>query len=285
MTDTALTDWIGRSRTSLDTISPDHLAKIKKGLDGPPPPLKENSPIPPGWHWAFFADITALSEIGRDGHQALGEFLPPVTLPRRMWASGDLNIARPLCVGETVRKTSTILSVEEKHGRTGELVFVRVGHEFAGDRSGEMREEHQIVYRDAPVPGATAPEPMQPPHEAESSCILTASPVQLFRYSAVTFNSHRIHYDVDFCRNEEGYDGLIVHGPLTATLLMDFACGHEPVSQIRRFTFRALSPLTHVHQFSLHVRKSGNGTFDVWACNHLGKLAMSAEAVMDQSSL
>jgi len=278
MTDTALTDWVGRSRTSHDTISADHLARIAATFDSEPPPLQENSPLPPGWHWAFFAEITALSGIGRDGHRALGEFLPPVTLPRRMWASGDLKIASPLTVGETVRKTSTILSVDEKLGRTGKLVFVRVGHEFSGDRGGDMREQHQIVYRDAPVPGTVQPEPILPQHQADNSRTLTASPVQLFRYSAITFNSHRIHYDVDFCRNEEGYDGLIVHGPLTATLLMDLACKQQPEKHLTSFAFRALSPLTHIHQFSLHVRKTSDSEYSVWACNHRGELAMTADA-------
>ncbi len=280
MTDTTLTDWIGRSRTSIDTISAGHLAKIAAAFDDKAPPLEKDSSLPPGWHWAFFAEITPLSGIGRDGHQALGEFLPPVSLPRRMWASGDLSITRPITIGETVTKTSTILSIDEKQGRTGQLVFVRVGHEFSGDRGGDMREEHQIVYREAPVPGAGRPRPMLPTHQADASRTLTASPVQLFRYSAVTFNSHRIHYDVDFCRNEEGYDGLIIHGPLTATLLMDLAGEQEPDKWLKAFSFRALSPLTHIHEFSLHVRKTGNNTFDVWACNHRGELAMTAEAAL-----
>ncbi len=280
MTDPALTDWIGRSRTSHDTISADHLARVAATFDSEPPSLRENSPLPPGWHWAFFAEITPLSGIGRDGHRALGEFLPPVTLPRRMWASGDLNITRPLTVGETVRKTSTILSVVEKLGRTGKLVFVCVGQEFCGDRGGEMAEKHQIVYRDTPVPGTAQPEPALPKHQADSSRTLTASPVQLFRYSAVTFNSHRIHYDVDFCRNEEGYDGLIVHGPLTATLLMDLVCKQQPEKHLKNFAFRALSPLTHIHQFSLHVRKGKDNEYNAWACNHRGELAMTADAAL-----
>ena len=112
-----------------------------------------------------------------------------------------------------------------------------------------MHEEHQIVYREAPVPGTSPPEPVLPPHQPDHSLTLTATPVQLFRYSAITFNSHRIHYDVDFCRDEEGYDGLIIHGPLTATLLMDMACRQAPGKQLNTFTFRALSPLTHIHPF------------------------------------
>ncbi len=275
-----LADWVGRSRVTRDTIDADQLAKIAATLDCPAAGLDEAAGLPPGWHWAYFPDITPLSGIGRDGHQALGEFLPPITLPRRMWASGNLTIGQPLGIGETVDKTSTILSVEEKQGRTGKLVFVRVGHEFAGDRGGNMSEQHQIVYREAPVPNAAPPEPMLPPDEPDNSIALTASPVQLFRYSAITFNSHRIHYDVDFCRDEEGYDGLIIHGPLTATLLMDLACRQAPDKRLKTFTFRALSPLTHIHKFSLHVRKTADDAFSVWACNHRGELAMTADAVM-----
>lgn len=275
-----LADWVGRSRVTRDTIDADQLVKIAATLDCPAAGPDEAAGLPPGWHWAYFPDITPLSGIGRDGHQALGEFLPPITLPRRMWASGDLEIDQPLSIGETVDKTSTILSVEEKQGRTGKLVFVRVGHEFAGNRGGSMREQHQIVYRDAPVPGAAPPEPSLPAHQADRSVILSASPVQLFRYSAVTFNSHRIHYDVDFCRDEEGYDGLIIHGPLTATLLMDLACRQAPDKRLKTFTFRALSPLTHIHEFSLHVRKTADDAFSVWACNHRGELAMTADATM-----
>ncbi len=280
MSDNALTDWIGRSRTTRDTIDASQLAKIAATFDCPAAALDQLAFLPAGWHWAFFAEITPLSGIGRDGHQALGEFLPPVTLPRRMWASGDLKITRPLSIGETVDKTSTIMSVEEKHGRSGKLIFVRVGHEFHGDRGGDMHEEHQIVYREAPVPGTSPPEPVLPPHQPDHSLTLTATPVQLFRYSAITFNSHRIHYDVDFCRDKEGYDGLIIHGPLTATLLMDMACRQAPGKQLNTFTFRALSPLTHIHPFSLHVRKTADDAFSVWACNHRGELAMTADAVM-----
>lgn len=280
MTAGDLIAWVGRSRTTRDMIEAGQLAKIAATLDCPVPAPDETAFLPPGWHWAFFPDITPLAGIGRDGHQALGEFLPPVPLPRRMWASGDLNITRPLSIGETVDKTSTILSVEEKQGRTGRLVFVRVGHEFSGNRGGAMQEEHQIVYREAPDPDAAPPTPMRPPHEPDKSVTLTASPVQLFRYSAVTFNSHRIHYDVDFCRDEEGYDGLIIHGPLTATLLMDLACSQAAGRPLKSFSFRALSPLTHIHQFSLHVRRAGGNEFNVWACNHRDELAMTANAVM-----
>jgi 3-methylfumaryl-CoA hydratase len=278
MTGKNFTGWIGKTRITTDTISTGQLAKIAATFDRPAPSTDPGQTLPPGWHWAYFAEITPLSGIGRDGHQALGEFLPPITLPRRMWASGDLRITKPLSIGETVEKTSTILSVEEKMGRSGKLVFVRVGHDFSGNMGADMHEEHQIVYRDAPAPNAPAPTPLIPSHTPDVSHTLSASTVQLFRYSAITFNSHRIHYDVDFCRDQEGYDGLIIHGPLTATLLMDLAQKQAPGKQLKTFTFRAISPLTHIHEFSIHATNAENGQVSVWASNHHGELAMTAEA-------
>jgi 3-methylfumaryl-CoA hydratase len=269
--------WIGRSRSMTDVILPAQAVKLAATLDCAPPPLTTGDPLPPGWHWCYFHEVTPLSGIGRDGHQALGEFLPPVDLPRRMWAAGDIEITQPLSLGETVEKVSTIEAVDEKQGRTGKLVFVRVSHRLTGSNGADMREVHQIVYREAPAADAPAPPPQMPPHEAEWSRDMTAGPVQLFRYSALTFNSHRIHYDVDFCRNEEGYDGLIIHGPLTATMLMEVARELEPARALKAFSFRAVSPLTHVHPFSLHARHTEDG-MALWACNHRGELAMTANA-------
>ncbi len=279
MSGTGMTDWVGRTRTAADTILAPQAIKLAATLDCPPPPLNEGDPLPAGWHWIYFHEVTPLSGIGRDGHQALGEFLPPVDLPRRMWAAGDIEVTTPLHVGETVEKVSTIEGVEEKQGRSGKLVFVRVGHQYSGSMGASMREVHQIVYREAPAPDAPAPQPQIPPHAPEWSLQMTAGPVQLFRYSALTFNSHRIHYDVDFCRNEEGYDGLIIHGPLTATMLMEVTRELEPGSPLQSFSFRAVSPLTHVHPFSLNARHSDAG-LELWACNHRGELAMTALATL-----
>ncbi len=275
----SLESWIGRTRTATDVILAEQAVKLAATLDCVPPPLSQGDPLPPGWHWIYFHEVTPLSGIGRDGHQALGEFLPPVDLPRRMWAAGDIEIATPLHVGERVEKVSTIEAIQEKQGRSGKLVFVRVGHQYTGDMGASMREVHQIVYREAPAPDAPTPPPQMPLHAAEWSRQMTAGPVQLFRYSALTFNSHRIHYDVDFCRNEEGYDGLIIHGPLTATMLMEVARELEPARPLKSFSFRAVSPLTHVHPFSLHARHIDAG-LELWACNHRGELAMTATAIL-----
>jgi 3-methylfumaryl-CoA hydratase len=232
-----------------DVILAAQAVKLAATLDCAPPALSEGDPLPPGWHWTCFHEVTPLSGIGRDGHQALGEFLPPVDLPRRMWAAGDIEVNHPLGIGETVEKVSTIEAVDEKQGRTGKLVFVRVGHRFTGNMGADMREVHQIVYREAPAPDAPAPPPQMPKDTAEWSRDMTAGPVQLFRYSALTFNSHRIHYDVDFCRNEEGYDGLIIHGPLTATMLMEAVRELEPNRALKNFSFRAVSPLIVLESF------------------------------------
>lgn len=275
----SLAEWVGRTRTATDIIRADQAVKLAATLDCAPPPLANGDPLPTGWHWCYFHEVTPLSGIGRDGHQALGEFLPPVDLPRRMWAAGEIEVATPLHIGETVGKVSTIEAVEEKQGRSGKLVFVRVGHRFTGNMGADMREVHQIVYREAPRPGAPATPPQLPADAPEWSRGMTAGPVQLFRYSALTFNSHRIHYDVDFCRNEEGYDGLIIHGPLTATMLMEVAREQEPDRPLQRFSFRAVSPLTHVHPFSLHARRTDTG-LTLWACNHRGELAMTADATL-----
>ena len=270
--------WIGKNRTTNDTINLAQIAKVAATFDLDVSKFSNGSPLPPGWHWAFFPEITPLSGIGRDGHQALGEFLPPVTLPRRMWAAGDIKITKLMVIGETVTKSSTIVSVEEKTGRSGELVFVAVRHQFSGDKGADMQETHQIVYREAPSADAVRPTPALPKLEAHMSRSISASPVQLFRYSAITFNSHRIHYDVDFCRQQEGYDGLIIHGPLTATWLMDLAVKQSKGKSLSGFSFRAVSPLTHIHELSIHAHDSKTGTIELWACNHLGEVAMTATA-------
>ena len=279
MSDQEYASWIGRTRSMTDVILPAQAVKLAATLDCAVPPLGQGDALPPGWHWCYFHEVTPLSGIGRDGHQALGEFLPPVDLPRRMWAAGEIEVAAPLHVGEAVEKVSTIEAVEEKQGRSGKLVFVRVGHRFTGGMGADMKEVHQIVYREAPAPGAPTPPPQRPEHEAGWSRNMSAGPVQLFRYSALTFNSHRIHYDVDFCRNEEGYDGLIIHGPLTATMLMEVARELAPERALNRFSFRAVSPLTHVHPFSLHARITSHG-MELWVCNHRGELAMTATAML-----
>jgi 3-methylfumaryl-CoA hydratase len=161
------------------------------------------------------------SEIGPDGHPKRGGFLPPVPLPRRMWAGSRLTFVQPVRVGDALTRESRILDVSGKEGRTGHLVFVTVRHDYSLASGLAITEEHDIVYRDNPQPGQPAPKPTPAPTDSQFSREIVPDPVLLFRYSALTFNGHRIHYDRSYVTEVEGYPGLIVHGPLIATLLLD----------------------------------------------------------------
>ena len=197
--------------------------------------------LPPLWHWIYFLEGLPPGELGRDGHPARGGFLPPVPLPNRMWAGGRVAFLAPVPIGARVRKVSRILKVDHKVGRSGDLVFVTVLHEV-GTLSGDVlvREEHDIVYKSASRPSrpaATTDAPAPAPFEKR----VTPTSTTLFRYSALTFNGHRIHYDQDYCREVEGYANLVIHGPLVATLLAGFAeeaSGHR----LREFNYRGVSP-------------------------------------------
>jgi 3-methylfumaryl-CoA hydratase len=272
-----LTTWIGRRQACRDRIEAHRVRQLAATLDLPEAPGGEETPLPACWHWAFFQEIEPMSELGRDGHAALGGFLPPVELPRRMWAGGELVIERPLRVGETVERVSTVRDVTEKRGQGGALVFVTVEHVFAGEAGGAMTERHDIVYRDRPRPDDAPPRPRLPEREATSRRAVAPDPVLLFRYSAATFNGHRIHYDADFCRNEEGYPGLVVHGPLTVTLLAGLATRVRPGTRVARLAFRAMSPLFHPHPIALNAAADGDG-LALWAESQEGALAMSAQA-------
>ncbi|MDK3017083.1 FAS1-like dehydratase domain-containing protein [Pseudodonghicola flavimaris] len=274
MTTAPLTDWIGRQDQHHDRLDPRPAQQLRSILPGEDS-LAPGTALPPLWHWAYFPDFTPLSALGRDGHPARGGFLPPVALPRRMWAGGRLQFPGDLRIGDTVEKTSRILEVREKTGRSGALCFVTVEHRFtvAGDL--RLIEEHDIVYRADPAPDAPTPVPPQAdPAPIEEA--ITPSPVMLFRYSAATFNGHRIHYDPDYCRDVEGYPGLIFHGPLTATLLADLArrTGGRPLA---RFDFRAISPLYDIAPFTLRAAPGADGA-RVWAAGPDNALAMTAVA-------
>jgi len=275
MTNPPLTDWIGREEVQEDILSPRPALELRSILPGADP-LTDGAALPPLWHWAYFPQFAPLSGLGRDGHPARGGFLPPVPLPRRMWAGGRFQFPGDLRLGERVTKTSRILDVVEKSGQSGALCFVTVEHRLAV--AGEVRliEEHDIVYREDPAPGAPAATP-PPADPATIEERITPSAVMLFRYSAATFNGHRIHYDIDYCRDVEGYPGLVFHGPLTATLLADLArrAGHRDLA---RFAFRAVSPLFDTAPFTLRARVGTEGA-EVWAANPGGALAMRAEAV------
>jgi len=221
------------------------------------------------------------SKLGRDGHPALGGFLPPVDLPRRMWAGGRLEWLSPLRIGEKAQKTSTIKDVQVKQGKTGPLVFVTVRHTFSQRNELCIREEHDIVYRDYDAPGTATAAPQPPPTKATFSRSLTPDPVLLFRYSALTFNGHRIHYDRSFCVEEEGYPGLVFHGPLSATLLIDLLRDEHPELTITAFNFRAVRPVFDTQPLSFHgapTPGSDGRKFTLWVEDHTGALSMTATA-------
>ncbi len=280
-----LQTWQGKSETTPDSITTAPLRALSATLDRDDAPPAPGSVVPPLWHWLYFLPHARQSEIGPDGHPRRGGFLPPVPLPRRMWAGGRLrwDAGNPLRVGQEVERLSTIQSVKHKAGRSGELLFVQVEHQFRNARGVALTEEHDIVYRPLAQPGEAAPAPQTPPLAGQAAWSRTIVPddVLLFRYSALTFNGHRIHYDRQYVTQVEGYPGLIVHGPLIATLLVDLVRRSVPGAQLTSFAFKAVRPTFDLHAFSVHGTPSADGkTIELWAQDHEGWLTMQATATL-----
>lgn len=272
----SLREWIGKTETRLDTITEWPVAALSATLDRSDPKPERGDELPPGWHWLYFLDLAKASELGADGHPRRGGFLPPVALPHRMWAGGRVEFLRPLRIGDAVLRKSEIVNIEPKQGRSGELVFVTVRHTVSVDDNAAIREEHDIVYREAARPGDPPPPVKPAPRQAAWQRSLIGDPVLLFRYSALIFNAHRIHYDLDYVRDEEHYPGLIVHGPLQTTLLLDLCRRHEP-RPVRKIDYRALYPVFHTERFTVNGTPSPDGAkADVWTANEAGNLAMTA---------
>jgi 3-methylfumaryl-CoA hydratase len=277
----ALTDWVGRSETLHDIAQPTPALALAATLDHAPAPLEPGSPLPPLWHWLYFLPLHRQSEIGPDGHPRRGGFLPPVPLPRRMWAGSQFEFRRPVRVGDALRRSSTIVDVSAKSGRSGDLVFVKVRHELACNGASEpaLIEFHDIVYRDAPRDGEAPPPPQPAPSVVDWRRELVPDEVLLFRYSALTFNGHRIHYDQPYATGVEGYPGLVVHGPLIATLLMDLLRRHLPAADVATFRFRALRPTFHGRPMCVSGAWQEEGrSLRLWAQDHEGWLTMDATA-------
>jgi 3-methylfumaryl-CoA hydratase len=273
--------WVGRTEERADRVTPVPLAALAATLDRDDPPPVDGSAIAPLRHWLYFLPLYRRSETGPDGHVKRGGFLPPVPLPRRMWAGGRLEFRHPLRVGDAIERVSRIVSVNHKQGRTGELVFVLVRHEVRARGDVAIVEEHDIVYRDPPAPGETPPAPKAAPPDAPWRQDVVPDDVLLFRYSALTFNGHRIHYDRRYVTTVEGYPGLIVHGPLIATLLVDLARDHCAPSDIATFSFRAVKPVFDVAPFAVCGAREPDGkTVRLWAQDTGGHLAMEATATL-----
>ena len=278
-----LQQWIGRSETVTDVVTATPYAALSATLDRPADRPSAGTALPPLWHWLYFLPLHRQSEIGPDGHAKRGGFLPPVPLPRRMWAGSQFEFHGPLRIGDAVTRTSTIVDVTEKSGRTGQLVFVKVRHEIRrrDEQAIALTEFHDIVYREAPKPGDVAPPPKPAPSGSRWERTWVPDDVLLFRYSALTFNGHRIHYDRRYVTEVEGYPGLIVHGPLIATLLLDLLRHAMPDATVARYEFRAIRPVFDIHPFAVCGEPQPDGTtVRLWARDHEGFLAMDATATI-----
>ena len=256
-----LADWVGRSQQRTGVLTPDLAGMLGAAVShaaSADVDLSIDAPMPVLWHWVAFPEFIPLSGLGRDGHPKLGGFLPPVPLERRMWAGGRLSFSGRLHIGETLHKASQIEAVDEKTGSAGTMVFVRVRHRIGGNRGGMIEEQQDIVYLaipdrfqpPKPVPAIAGPdfEERVPMNEA-----------RLFRYSAATYNAHRIHYDWPYTRDVEKYPGLVVHGPMQATLLMEAGIRHHGALPAR-FRFRGVHPMFHQDDVRLLGKATGDGT-------------------------
>ena len=271
-----LRQWIGRDQHDAEILTSTLVRQFNATFD-------RTSGTGPGdeapllIHFCLAQPITPTAGLGPDGHPARGGFLPPVPLPRRMWAGGAFDFHGPIRIGETVERHSAIRDVAVKEGRTGPLCFVTVDHEVSSDGRAVLSERQDIVYRDATAPGAAAPaRASEPVTTGRHSRRIAATPPFLFRYSAMTFNGHRIHYDAPYVRDVEGYPGLIVHGPMQATLLCQYAAdlmGTPP----KRFNFRSLSPIFDDADFTVNADTTPEG-LRLWTSRIDGPVAMEAQA-------
>lgn len=270
--------WEGRTESVTGQVTASQAAMIHATLPGRAGPApRDGDPLPLLWHWCAFPPLTPTDALGRDGHPRLGDFLPPVALDRRMWAGGALTFHALLRVGDVIRRQSRLISVEEKLGGAGPMVLVSVVHEIHGPRGMAIHERQDIVYLQIPSeyrPPRAIPVPDSPAFDTRSPI---SAPL-LFRYSAVTFNAHRIHYDLPYATEVEHYPGLVVHGPLQATLLIDAATrwrGQAPAA----FRFRGVHPLFHSEDLRLIGTPNETGGLDLCTAAQAGHQGLQATAL------
>ena len=275
--------WVGRTETAADWVTPSRVAAWHATLDHVAEAPKDGDAAPLGFHWALAPAVARESELGPDGHARRGGFLPPVTLPRRLWAGSRVTFHRPLRIGERVERASVIQSVEEKQGRESALVFVTVRHRFSTDAGIAIEEEQDLVYREpgGGTPAAGGSERRDEAAGVDGTWRHTVRPTEtfLFRFSALTFNTHRIHYDRRYATHVEGYAGLVVHGPLIATLLLDLLQAHVSAGRVRRFQFKAMRPTFDTSDFMVYgAPAEGADHFKLWSTDNDGARAVEAEA-------
>lgn len=285
---TELQQWVGRTQARNDVICAAPAAALSATLDIAPPLASAGDVLPTCWHWLYFLDTAQASGLGVDGHAQRGDFLPPVSLPRRMWAGGRLRFVSPLMVGEAARRDSMVSAISHKQGRSGELVFVTVQHKIYQGDALAIEEEQDLVYRGpgAPSPSPTSsrmPEPTSVPPDAQWCSEMLPDPVLLFRYSALTFNSHRIHYDRAYATSEEGYASLVVQAPLSVTLLLDLFRRQLPGADISYLEFRAKGPLLEGAPMQLHGRHDGDEA-RLWALDANGVVAMDVRIRLNHTA-
>lgn len=273
-----LRTWIGKKETRHDMAAAWPMAALAATLDRRDPSPQPGDAIPQSGHWLYFLETAPNADLSHDGHPKRGGFLPPVPLPRRMWAGGRIDFRQPVRVGEKISRESEVISVTAKSGQSGELVFVTVRHTVTSGTTVAIVEEHDIVYRDAARPGEAAPAGKAAPQSAAWQRTVETNEAVLFRYSALIFNAHRIHYDIDYCRSIEGYPGLIVHGPLQTTLLLDLCRRSEP-RPVRTLDYRAMHPLFHQEKFTVNGQPAADGrSAELWTANAAGCYAMRGTA-------
>ncbi|MCG8412894.1 MAG: MaoC family dehydratase N-terminal domain-containing protein [Pseudomonadales bacterium] len=271
-------EWIGRQQQVDDHIRESTLLAMGATLDGIQQDFSRNGIVPALWHWLYFLDKAPQTQLANDGHEKRGNFLPPVPLPRRMWAASKLKFHSPLRVDEQARRESTIKSIETKEGKSGSLVFVTVDHHVHGSKQLAISEEQTIVYRDhskdnSKVTGRKVEE------SADFEKTIAPDILLLFRYSSLTFNAHRIHYDRDYATDTEGYPGLIVHGPLMATLLVGALQEQHPDKKLESFEFRAMKPVFDLAPFKVCGRNPDDeGNAKLWIADSDNELCMQATA-------
>ena len=273
----ALQDWVGRQSTTHDELRPFPAMALAAALECSAP-VDAGDFLPPAWHWLYFLDAPSASATGADGHAKVTALLPPPPLPRRMWAAGKMRIERPLRLGYPAQRRATIKSIEAKSGKSGELVFLNLEHELIQNDVVCIREEQNLVYRG--MPSAAAPEVAGEPAPAAGAWTreIVPDPVLLFRYSALTYNSHRIHYDRPYATGQEFYADLVVQGPLLATLLLELCQAQLPYAAIKTFQYRAVRPTLVSQPFTVNGSQDGS-SLTLWSAQQ-GQLCMSATATL-----